>query len=179
MCDPARPIGIPTDDVPREVGAVALAAVAVIHLVDLPGTMSETQLLGYGYYALVGIALLGAFLLMTVPDRWVWALADLTAFGAVVAYVLSRATGLPTDSLDIGNWSCFLGIAAISTETLVVMMAMWQLQLPRPLQRPALSRPTRGPTPSTTHSNRPMTLCPTATGGVDIPVKASRGGYAR
>jgi hypothetical protein len=65
--------------------------------------------------------------------RWVWVLVDLTAFGAVVAYVLSRTTGLPTDTLDIGNWDCPLGIAAISTETLVVMMAMWQLQLPRPL----------------------------------------------
>jgi hypothetical protein len=44
--------------------------------------------------------------------------------------VLSRTTGLPTDSLDIGNWNCSLGIAAISTETLVVMIAMWQLQRP-------------------------------------------------
>jgi hypothetical protein len=133
MHDQARPVGMPTEDLTRAVGAVALAAVAVIHLVDLPGTMSETPLIGYGYYVLVGVALLGAFLLMTVPDRWVWALVDLTAFGAVVAYVLSRTTGLPTDTLDIGNWDCPLGIAAISTETLVVMMAMWQLQLPRPL----------------------------------------------
>jgi hypothetical protein len=132
MLDQARPVWIPSNDVTRAVGAVALAAVAVIHLVDLPGTMSETALIGYGYYVLVGIALLGAFLLTTVPDRWVWALADLTAFGAVVAYVLSRTTGLPTDSLDIGNWNCSLGIAAISTETLVVMMAMWQLQRPLP-----------------------------------------------
>jgi hypothetical protein len=128
--DQARPVGIPTEDLTRAVGAVALAAVAIIHLVDLPDTMSETPLIGYGYYVLVAVALFGAFLLMTVPDGWVWALADLTAFGAVVAYVLSRTTGLPTDSLDIGNWNCSLGIAAISTETLVVMMAMWRLQRP-------------------------------------------------
>ena len=100
MHDQARPVGIPTEDLTRAVGAVALAAVAVIHLVDLPGTMSETPLIGYGYYVLVGVALLGAFLLMTVRDRWVWALVDLTAFGAVVAYVLSRTTGLPTDSVS-------------------------------------------------------------------------------
>jgi hypothetical protein len=141
MHDYARPVGIPTEDLTRAVGAVALAAVAVIHLVDLPGTMSETPLIGYGYYVLVGIALLGAFLLMTVPDRWVWAVVDLTAFGAVVAYVLSRTTGLPTDTLDIGNWNCPLGIAAISTETLVVIMAMWQLQ--RPLA--AAATPGAGP----------------------------------
>jgi hypothetical protein len=143
MHNHARPVGIPTEDLTRAVGAVALAAVAIIHLVDLPGTMSETPLIGYGYYVLVGIALLGAFLLMTVPDRWVWALVDLTAFGAVVAYVLSRTTGLPTDTLDIGNWNCALGVAAISTETLVVMMAMWQLQLPRPLASAAI--PGAGP----------------------------------
>jgi hypothetical protein len=141
MHDQARPLGIPTEDLTRAVGAVALAAVAVIHLVDLPGTMSETPLIGYGYYVLVAVALLGAFLLMTVPDRWVWGLVDLTAFGAVVAYVLSRTTGLPTDTLDIGNWNCSLGIAAISTETLVVMMAMWQLQHPRPLRSAAMPGP--------------------------------------
>jgi hypothetical protein len=128
--DQPRPVGIPTEDLTRAVGAVALAAVAIIHLVDLSDTLSETPLIGYGYYVLAAVALFGAFMLMTVPDRWVWALVDLTAFGAVVAYVLSRTTGLPTDSLDIGNWNCSLGIAAISTETLVVMMAMWQLQRP-------------------------------------------------
>jgi hypothetical protein len=51
--DQARPVGIPTKDLTRAVGAVALAAVAIIHLVDLPDTMSETPLLGYGYYVLV------------------------------------------------------------------------------------------------------------------------------
>jgi hypothetical protein len=158
MHDQARPVGIPTEDLTRAVGAVALAAVAVIHLVDLPGTMSETPLIGYGYYVLVGVALLGAFLLMTVRDRWVWGLVDLTAFGAVVAYVLSRTTGLPTDSLDIGNWNCSLGIAAISTEALLVMMAMWQLQLPRPLPPAAMPRP--HPADSTSDAfeqgNRPL-----------------------
>ncbi|MDX6367116.1 MAG: hypothetical protein QOK30_2192 [Nocardioidaceae bacterium] len=147
MHDQARPVGIPTEDLTRAVGAVALAAVAVIHLVDLPGTMSETPLIGYGYYLLVGVALLGAFLLVTVPDRWVWGLVDLTAFGAVVGYVLSRTTGLPTDSLDIGNWNCSLGIAAISTETLVVMMAMWQLQ------RPLRSAAEPGPRPADSTSD--------------------------
>jgi hypothetical protein len=150
MHDQARPVGIPTEDLTRAVGAVALGAVAVIHLVDLPGTMSETPLIAYGYYVLAGVALLGAFLLMTVPDRWVWGLVDLTAFGAVVAYVLSRTTGLPTDTLDIGNWSCSLGIAAISTETLVIMMAMWQLQVPRPLRPAAMPAPHRADSTSDT-----------------------------
>jgi hypothetical protein len=82
---------------------------------------------------------------------------DLTAFGAVVAYVLSRTTGLPTDTLDIGNWNCSLGIAAISTETLVVMTAMWQLQLPRPLRRAATpaSRSADSRSDSVDHAFRP------------------------
>jgi hypothetical protein len=175
MQDQARPVGIATEDLTRAVGAVALAAVAVIHLVDLPGTMSETPLIGYGYYVLVGVALLGAFLLITVPDRWVWALVDLTAFGAVAGYVLSRTTGLPTDTLDIGNWNCSLGIAAISTETLVVMMAMWQLQSPRPLRSAATPRQAAD-TPGTHPTGRDL---PDRYRGADIRPNGDRGGYAR
>jgi hypothetical protein len=127
---------IPTEHLARAAGAVALAAVAVIHVIDLPSTLSVTPLIGYGYFVLIAAALLGAALLLTVPDPRVWVLVDLIAFGAITAYVLSRTTGLPTDRFDIGNWNCALGIAAISTETLLVLLAVWQMQ-PRRLLREA------------------------------------------
>ena len=127
---------IPTEHLARAAGAIALAAVAVIHVIDLPSTLSATPLIGYGYFVLIAAALLGAALLLTVPEQRVWVLVDLIAFGAITAYVLSRTTGLPTDRFDVGNWNCALGIAAISTETLVVLLAMWRMQ-PRRLLRTA------------------------------------------
>jgi hypothetical protein len=125
---------LPTEHLARAAGAVALAAVAVIHVIDLPSTLSETPLIGYGYFLLIAAALLGAALLLTVPETRVWILVDLVAFGAILAYVLSRTSGLPTDRFDVGNWNCALGIAAVSTETLIVLLAVWRMQHPvRPL----------------------------------------------
>jgi hypothetical protein len=76
---------------------------------------------------------------MTVPGPRIWMLADLIGTGAIAAYVLSRTAGLPTDTADIGNWNCALGIAALSTETLVVLLAAWRMQ-PRRSRRAAAYR---------------------------------------
>jgi hypothetical protein len=124
---------IPTEHLARAAGAIALAAVAVIHVLDLPSTLTATPLIGYGYFLLIGAALAGAAMLMTTPGPHAWALADLIATGALLAYVLSRTTGLPTDTLDVGNWNCALGIAAVSTETLIVLLALWRMQPQRRL----------------------------------------------
>jgi hypothetical protein len=134
------PDRIPSEHLARAAGAIALAAVAVIHVMDLPSTLQLTPLIGYGYFLLIGAALAGAAMLMTVPGPRVWALADLIAAGAILAYVLSRTTGLPTDSLDIGNWNCALGIAALSTEVLIVLLAAWRLQPQRLFLRPTSAR---------------------------------------
>ncbi len=53
----ATPERIPTEAMTRAVGAVALAAVAIIHVLDLPGTLDETPLIGYGYFLLIAGAL--------------------------------------------------------------------------------------------------------------------------
>jgi hypothetical protein len=121
------PEQIPTEVLARAVGAIALAAVAVIHVLDFPDTFAATPLIGYGYILLIAAALASAALLMTVPGPRVWAMAELVAAGAVVAYVLSRTTGLPTDHLDIGNWNCALGITAVSVESLIVVLAAWRM----------------------------------------------------
>jgi hypothetical protein len=117
---------IPTEHLARVIGALGLAGIALIHILDLPGTLEETPLIGYGYFVLIAAALASAVALITRSEMWVWAVADLIAAGAIVAYVLSRTTGLPTDNLDVGNWCCSLGIAALTT--LVVLLAAWRMQ---------------------------------------------------
>jgi len=119
---------LPTEHLARAVGVIALAAVAVIHVLDLPSTLTATPLIGYGYFILIIAALACAAMLMVVPQQLVWVLADLIAVGAIFAYVFSRTTGLPTDHLDVGNWNCALGIAAVSTETLIMLLAVWRMQ---------------------------------------------------
>ena len=41
---------------PRARGALALAALAVIHVVDLPGTLGPTPLVGFGYFGIIAAA---------------------------------------------------------------------------------------------------------------------------
>jgi hypothetical protein len=127
---------VPTEYLARGAGVIALGAVAIIHVLDLPDTLSQTPLIGSGYFVLIAAALAGAMTLMTVSGPRVWVLADLIGAGAIAAYVLSRTSGLPSDSEDVGNWNCALGIAALSTETLIVLLAAWRMQPKRRLIRP-------------------------------------------
>src|SRR5258708_36963011 len=47
-----------TDAVARAAGALALAALAVIHVVDLPATLGPTPLVGIGYFGIIVAAVL-------------------------------------------------------------------------------------------------------------------------
>jgi hypothetical protein len=46
------------DVIARAVGALALAALAVIHVVDLPGTLGPDRLVGIGYLGIIVAAVL-------------------------------------------------------------------------------------------------------------------------
>jgi hypothetical protein len=130
---------VPTESLARVLGAVALVALAIVHVLDLPGTLDETPLIAYGYLALIAACVFCAFLLLTTDDLRVWLIAAGIAAAAMIAYLLSRTTGLPTDDDDIGNWACALGIAALSTEATLLLLAGWRLWPTR----------TESPTPTT------------------------------
>jgi hypothetical protein len=119
------------DLIARAIGALALAALAVIHVVDLPGTLGPTPLVGIGYVAIIAAAVLTGGVLI-VRSHWLaWAAAGAVAAAAMAGYVLTRslAGGFLGDHGDVGNWRCPLGIAALSVETLIVLLtlvAVWQ-----------------------------------------------------
>ena len=75
----------------RAVGALALVALAVIHVVDLPGTLGPTPLVGIGYLGIIAAAvLIGGMLL--ARSHWLgWAAAAAVAVSAMAGYVLTRA----------------------------------------------------------------------------------------
>src|ERR1700683_228460 len=95
----------------RAAAALALAALAVIHVVDLPGTLGPTPLVGYGYLGIIAAAMGG--------------------------YILTRALpgGFLDDHGDVGNWHCPLGIAALSVESVIILLVLlaaagaWQARI--------------------------------------------------
>jgi len=114
------------DVIARAVGALALAALAVIHVVDLPATLGPLPLIGAGYLGII-VAAVGVGGVMIARSHWlVWAAAGGLAVSAMGGYVLTRALpgGFLGDHADVSNWRCPLGIAALSVETLIILLTV-------------------------------------------------------
>jgi hypothetical protein len=109
----------------RAVGALALAALAVIHVVDLPATLGPTPLVGAGYFAIIAAAVVTGGVMITRSHWLTWAATVGVAVMAMGGYVLTRAIpgGFLGDHTDVGNWDCPLGISALSVETLIILLA--------------------------------------------------------
>ena len=103
------------DGIARAVAAVGLAGFALIHLLDLPDTMSATPYIGWMYIGLIAAAVTLAGTLAQTSDTRVWVAAGGLVLCTIVAYVLSRTTGLPQSTDDIGNWGQTLGMAMLFT----------------------------------------------------------------
>jgi Na+/proline symporter len=136
------------DAIARAVAVVGLAGFALIHLLDLPDTMSGSLLIGWLYIAAIvgAIGLAGALVLTS--DTRVWLAAAGLVTSVIVAYVLSRTTGIPQDTDDIGNWGQSLGIAMLfvggsllSLATGVVGGRLRAARARRSSPRPVLVRP--------------------------------------
>src|SRR5580693_10217204 len=95
------------DVIARAVGALALAALAVIHVVDLPGTLGPTPLVGAGYFAIIAAAVVTGGVMITRSHWLAWAAAGGVAALAMGGYVLTRAVpgGFLGDHSDVGNWN--------------------------------------------------------------------------
>jgi hypothetical protein len=121
----------------RAVTALALAALAVIHVVDLPGTLGPTPLVGIGYLGIIAAAILIGGVLIARPHWLAWAAGAAVATLAMGGYILTRALrgGFLGDHGDVGNWHCPLGIAALSVESVIVLLVLlvglgaWQARI--------------------------------------------------
>lgn len=144
----AAPPSPTADAIARAVSAMALAGLAVIHVVDLPGTLGPTPLVGSGYLAIIVAAVVTGAGMITRSHWLVWAASGAVAASAMGGYVLTRSLtgGFLGDHADVGNWHCPLGIAALSLETLIILLvagwAAWQARIraARPTARPARPR---------------------------------------
>ena len=79
------------------------------------------------------------------PHAVVWAATGGLALSILIGFVLSRTTGLPNSTGDIGNWSEGLGLASMFVEGAVVVLSAWALAV-LPFRRDAW--PARGTQPT-------------------------------
>ena len=114
------------DSILQMTGLVALAATAWIHLVELPEKYAEVPYLGVGY-VLLAIACAASIVLVLQHRIVGWYLAGGAAAATLVGYALTRTTGLPGSTEDIGNWSEPMAIYAMIAEIVVVGVAVFVL----------------------------------------------------
>jgi len=143
----------------RAVGALALSALAVIHVVDLPGTLGPDRLVGIGYLGIIAAAIVTGGVLIARSHWLAWAAAAAVASAAMTGYVLTRALrgGFLGDHGDVGNWHCPLGIAALSVESVIILLVLlaalgaWQARI-HAASLAAQSRPAAKPAPEYSQS---------------------------
>jgi hypothetical protein len=115
--------------------ALGLAALALIHFLDLFSKLDETPYLGVAYLVLIGASLCVAGLLVRGASHRLWLASGVLAGATFCGYVLSRAVGLPAASGDIGNWTEPLGLASLFVETMVVLLSAYAWVLLRGWER--------------------------------------------
>ena len=144
---------IVNDCIARTVAIVGLAGFALVHLLDLRDTITGTPYIGWMYIGLIASAIALGGTLLRSSDTRAWAATGALVASVMVCYVLSRTTGLPQSTDDIGNWGEPLGIAmlfigssllALTGGVLLRRRALREtLGAPGTLERPPVRTPRR------------------------------------
>jgi hypothetical protein len=122
----------------RGVGFIGLLGVALIHLLDVIGKISDTPYIGVMYILLMIGSVLLAFALLHTGRPVAWMAAATLAGLTLIGFILSRTTGLPGSSDDVGNWKEGLGLASMFVETGVILVSGYALWLARRERRPGV-----------------------------------------
>jgi hypothetical protein len=136
------PTTAPRTATAHAVGVIGFAAIALIHVLDLPSKLRETPYLGVAYLVLIVGMLYAGFELLRGRDRRGWMVGGGFAALTIVAYAVNRLWGLPGATDDVGNWLEPLGLASLFVESVVALLAAWVLQAP-PAQQPVAERTVR------------------------------------
>lgn len=122
----------------RGVGFVGLLGVALIHLLDVIGKISETPYIGVMYIGLMIASVTVAFAVLHTGRPITWLAAGTLAGLTLIGFILSRTTGLPNATSDVGNWKEGLGLASMFVETGVILVSAYALTIARREQRPGV-----------------------------------------
>jgi hypothetical protein len=115
----------------RGLGFGGLLGIALIHLLDVISKMHETPYLGVMYIGLMISSVALAFGLLHTGSALMWGAGGLLAAMTLIGFILSRTTGLPSSSADIGNWSEQLGLASMFVEATFVVLSGYAIWLSR------------------------------------------------
>jgi hypothetical protein len=111
----------------RAVAAVGLLAVGIIHALEIRGQLDGAAYLAVGFGLLAVAAPSCALWLLARPGPAPWLAGGAICMSAGFGYALSRGIGLPGDRADIGNWFEPLGVTALITEAVVVLLTVFVL----------------------------------------------------
>ena len=120
---PAQRPSLALDPAVRAVVAVGLITVGIIHALEIQGQLSGAAWLTAGFCLLALVAPIAGLWLLTRPTVLAWQFGGLICLLTAVGYVLTRSIGMPGDPGDVGNWLEPLGVAALITEGIVVILA--------------------------------------------------------
>jgi hypothetical protein len=132
------------DVVARMVAIASLGGVALVHVLQLPEAFAAVDYLGVLFIAAIVLALCLSALLTRMSDERIWAATGALALLLLIGYVLSRTSGLPAFTDDIGEWSEPLGLVSLVFEGLLVCLSAVVLEMGR-VMHPV--RPRRDPFP--------------------------------
>lgn len=127
------------DAILTAIGTLALASIAIIHLVQLVPTFKTTPLLGAAFVLLIGGAVALAVRLVVRSDSTTWAAVALLSVSSIAGYILTRVVRTPLDNQDVGSWACMLGIAALFVEVTLVALSRHAVMVKRSMRVTALS----------------------------------------
>lgn len=133
-------VGRPLRSPLRWLAAATLAASGAVHIPIIGMHLEEAPYIGYLFIALTAACIALAVAVLLVDSVVVWAAGGVVTALAVVGYVLSRTVGLPQIADDIGNWTDPLGVAAITAETVTVLLAVLVLRRAQPILQPVRPR---------------------------------------
>jgi hypothetical protein len=111
----------------RATAIVMLLGIAVVHVVQLVPTFQETPLLGIAYIMLIVAAVaVGAHLVRgSASSLYLWLPVAGLGFAVISGYAFTRMFSTPFDNVDVGNWSCALGMAALFVEGMLVAISAY------------------------------------------------------
>jgi hypothetical protein len=107
----------------RAAAGLGLIAIAVLHVAAAGGEWEDARWLFWAFMALAGVSAAVAARLTLGLDRWARPVVLGLALAPIAGYVLSRTTGLPGATDDVGDWADPLGIATLAVEAALVALA--------------------------------------------------------
>jgi hypothetical protein len=115
----------------RAIAIVLLIAIAIIHVVQLVPTFRATPMLGVTFVLLIaGAVAAGGWLVKERQTAFrLWLPVAGLSVAALLGYGFTRMFSSPLDRVDVGNWSCELGMAALFVEGVLVAIALYAITL--------------------------------------------------